>query len=331
MARREDAWKAVKDVIRNEIDGQPQKVIAGDDNGRRFFMCLIQARDDALKAYGMLVSRFRGLRAERLSTAALAGRNWHSFTSRPGSRPASILTVAVSEHREPNQSDLIYIAGPSGSPVAWEPARSSGHRRNSSSTTHSRTSSNASSLQASISPAATSYGLPSPSYAVPMYSQPSTSTGQSPGAMPMAPASMTYSYLPSPAMDPRSGHPVLNHDRSEQGSGTPAQTTTTGHHWSRQPPARVPVQQRRITIRNLPADVSEGKLEEQLQRSLGDVRDCTVIQEPNGRTYAFITFAHASQAEMAVEKLHKSWMFGREISVTKNEERGPTIADGSRG
>ncbi|KAL8872918.1 MAG: hypothetical protein Q9174_001535 [Haloplaca sp. 1 TL-2023] len=149
--------------------------------------------------------------------------------------------------------------------------------------------------------------------------------------MSVVPAAMTYSYMPSPAMAPRLGHPIPNHDRSEQGYPMPTKTNTTGHHWSRQSAARVPIQQRRIMVRNLPADVTERKLEEQLPRSLREVQDCTVIQQPNGKTYAFIAFANARQADMAVEKLHKSWIFGREISVTKNEERGPTIADGSKG
>lgn len=56
VARKEEAWKAVKDVLRDVIDGQPKRGDFWDDynNGnRRVYSGYVQTKDDALQAYGM--------------------------------------------------------------------------------------------------------------------------------------------------------------------------------------------------------------------------------------------------------------------------------------
>ncbi len=55
VARKEEAWKAVKDVLRDVIDGQPKRGDFWDDynNGnRRVYSGYVQTKDDALQAYG---------------------------------------------------------------------------------------------------------------------------------------------------------------------------------------------------------------------------------------------------------------------------------------
>lgn len=58
VARKEEAWKAVKDVLRDVIDGQPKRGDFWDDynnDNRRVYSGYVQTKDDALQAYGIKV------------------------------------------------------------------------------------------------------------------------------------------------------------------------------------------------------------------------------------------------------------------------------------
>ncbi|KAL8734958.1 MAG: hypothetical protein Q9181_003007 [Wetmoreana brouardii] len=319
VAQPEDGWKIVKDVVRNIIDGQPKKVVFNKDHpDDPVCFCAVQSLNDAKQAYEVL-----------------RGRNWYNFTGHGDHRTPSIMTVGVLVHQQKGHAGFFFLCGPSSEPVspnASENLKTTRHRKNSSTVTHSRTSSSSSNTHIRLSPIATPYGIAAPTFesmnypqvSMPITTQVPTYTVSSRAANP---------YVHAPAMWQPSAQNSVSQNQFEPRPPGHSQAVAAGPHPHGTGTARVPVRHCEIIIHNLGMDVSENMLRDLLARS-GKVLECTIGKRGDKIRYAKARFAQAGQAEMAVKKLDKSRLSGREITVRltkEGEKEGPIIVDGSVG
>ncbi|KAL8917267.1 MAG: hypothetical protein Q9208_008043 [Pyrenodesmia sp. 3 TL-2023] len=322
VARKEEAWKAVKDVLRDVIDGQPKRGDFWDDynNGnRRVYSGYVQTKDDALQAY-----------------EALAGRNWYDFAGGGANCSPAKMKVGCLEIW---QGGWQSIAGPSDVPVELNAARSGNrstqHENRSITGKHRRISSASSSVRFSLSPVAAYYGLRAPTFTSGAYPQPAVPMGNPVAAsmahfmpnMDLPPAAMGMTYTPSTGRS-------LFQPRSSAYSQAP----TIPFHSNEQPPAR-----NMIILTNLHHEVKEHQLARKLGERIGCVPRCRIETRGDRKCHAFAIFANAEQAQRAVQSLNGQKLFDRNVTVRltkegegdpgaaprKGSDSGPVIVDGS--
>ncbi|KAL8902368.1 MAG: hypothetical protein Q9207_004752 [Kuettlingeria erythrocarpa] len=324
VARKEEAWKAVKDVLRDVIDGQPKRGDFWDDynnsNGR-VYSGYVQTKDDALQAY-----------------EALAGRDWYDFAGgRANCGPAKMRVGCLEVWQGGWQS----IAGPSDVPVepntAHSDGRSAQHENRSITGRHGRVSSTSSSVRFSLSPVAAYYGLRTPTFSPGAYPQPAMPIGN-PVATSMAHL-MPNTGLPPPAK-------VLTYAPNEVGRtalqprpSASSQAPAMPLRATEQPPAR-----NTVILTNLYSEVKEHQLAQRLGERIGAVPRCRIERRGDRKCHAFATFANTEQAQRAVRYFNGQTLFDRKITVRltkegegdpeaaprEDRESGPIIADGSK-
>ncbi|KAL8704985.1 MAG: hypothetical protein Q9201_001882 [Fulgogasparrea decipioides] len=313
VAQPEDGWKVVKDVVRDIIDGQPKKVVfKADHHYDLICLCSVQSLHDARQAYEVL-----------------RGRNWYNFTGHRDHRTPSIMTVGV---LDPGSH---FICGPSSEPVspnASENLKTTRHRKNSSTATHSRTSSSSSNMQIRLSPIVMPYGIAASAFGSvtpPQVSMPTTT--QVPTYT--VPSGVGNPYVPALAMGQPYAQNSVSHNQFKPRPAGHSQAVAAGSHPHGKGTARFSVRHCEIIIQNLGMDVSDNMLRDLLAKS-GKVLECTIGKRGDKIRYAKARFAQAGQAEMAVKRLDKSKLSGREITVRltkEGEKEGPIIVDGSVG
>ncbi|KAL8762466.1 MAG: hypothetical protein Q9184_001549 [Pyrenodesmia sp. 2 TL-2023] len=309
VARKEEAWKAVKDVLRDVIDGQPKRGDFWDDynNGNR---------------------------------QALAGRNWYDFAGGGlNCSPAKMKVGCLEIWQGGWQS----IAGPSDIPMepnaAMSGSRSAQYENRSTIGTHRRIPSASSSVRFSLSPVAAYYGLRAHTFSSGAYPQPAMSMGNPMAAsmahlmpnmnLPPAARGMTYT--------PNTGRPLFQPRTSAS-----SQAPTTPLHANEQPPAL-----NTVIITNLHSEVKEHQLAQKLGERIGCLPRCRIERRGDRKCHAFAVFGNAEQAQRAVQSLNGQTLFDRNVTVRltkegegepgvepgvaprKGSESGPIIADGS--
>ncbi|KAI4152318.1 MAG: hypothetical protein L6R39_001843 [Caloplaca ligustica] len=323
VARREDSWRIVKDVVRNVIDGQPKKGDFWDDaNNGRVFAIGVQDRDDAVQAYGRRAQSHRGHRLMDACPEALEGRNWYDIAGGTGNRNSPRLRVACTELRQGACQPIFGSTVPANANSARSMSRPGGNRTNTDAVTHGRTSSTSSTVQVSLSPVAAYYGLRAPTFGSPIPPQISRPMGH-----PMA-ANMALPTAGSNATGPSYPRSRVGRSAVEPGPSTSFQASAPPPRMNCQEPARYHVRHCEIIIRNLQFEVTENMLTERLTGSIGPVERCRIERREGRKCHAFVTFAQAEHAQRAVGDLDHSLLFGREVTVRLTAD-GPVIVDGS--